>query len=193
VHDAHGVNITGAMGHGIVVKINEGDTYSADLTKDFVFDMGNWQQGTVTFEINDLPVGEHLLTLKAWDNYNNSTLFTSYINVYEAEQFSISEVMNYPNPAVRTDSTVFQYMLTNDAEKVSLSIFTLAGRKVNSFDLYSSEYTSSGYRYFPYNLRDKDNDELASGVYIYKIEAFGAGLDGNRRKSTFQSKLVIFR
>ncbi len=193
VYDAHGVNITGAMGHGIVVKIDDGDAYSADLTENFVFDMGDWQQGSVTFEINDLPVGEHMLTLKAWDNYNNSTLFTSYINVYEAEQFSISEVMNYPNPAVRTNSTVFQYLLKGPAESVSLEIYTLAGRNVKSLDLLVPDYTLGDYSYKHYNLRDADGDKLASGVYIYKIEAFGTGLDGNRRKSSFQSKLVIFR
>jgi len=191
--DEHGINITGSMGHEIRMKIDNGDLYSMDITDNFVFDMGDWQQGAAIFEIENLPVGEHQISLKAWDNYNNSSLLTACIQAYENEQFAIKEVMNYPNPVRHADSTSFQYMLTNDAEKVSLKIFTLAGRKVKSFNLYDPEHTSSGYRYIAYNLRDDDNDKLATGVYIYKIEAVGTGIDNIERKSNFQSKLVIFR
>ena len=193
IYDEHGINITGSMGHGIVLKIDEGDTYISDITDNFVFDMGDWQQGSAVFQVDNLPIGEHQLTLKAWDNYNNSTLFTAYIQVFADDKFSIEDVMNYPNPVVQADSTRFQYMLSHDAEKVSLKIFTLTGRKVRSIDLNSPEYISSGYRFYTYNLRDSDNDRLASGVYIYKIEAVGTGLDNKRRKSSFQSKLVILR
>lgn len=191
--DPHGINITGSMGHGIVVKIDDGDTYSEDITDNFVFDMGDWQQGSATFEISDIPEGEHQLTLKAWDNYNNSSLFMAVIRVYDDERFTLKNVMNYPNPVVGADSTKFQYMLTGPAERVSLKIFTLSGRKVKSFDLTGPAYTTEGYKYIPYNLRDADGDRLASGVYIYRIEAVGTGADGIRRKSDFQSKLVILR
>lgn len=193
LYDEHGINITGSMGHEISVKIDDGDLYSMDITDNFVFDMGDWQRGSAIFEIEDLPVGEYEISLKAWDNYNNSSLLTAIIQVYEDEQFAIKEVMNYPNPVRHADSTTFQYMLSNDAEEVSLKIFTLAGRKIKSFKLYDPEYTSSGYKYLAYNLRDDDNDKLASGVYIYKIEAVGKGIDNIQRRSEFQSKLVIFR
>jgi hypothetical protein len=101
--------------------------------------------------------------------------------------------MNYPNPVVRADSTVFQYMLTNDAEMVSIKIFTLAGRRIKGFAFNTQAYTSSGYHYVPYNLRDYDGDRLASGVYIYKIEAVGTGFDGKRRTADYTSKLAILR
>jgi hypothetical protein len=191
--DEHGINVTGSMGHGIMVNIDDGESYTADVTDNFVFDMGDWQQGEVSLQMPHLTEGEHHLSIKAWDNYNNSSVFSTYITIYADDNFALKEVMNYPNPAVRIDSTVFQYMLTNDAEKVSLKIFTLTGRKIKTFDLESSEYTSLGYHYVPYNLRDSDGDNLASGVYIYKIEATGTGFDGRRRTSDFVSKLAIIR
>jgi hypothetical protein len=141
----------------------------------------------------ELSVGEHTFSLKAWDTYNNSTLFSGAIKIYDNQGFVLSEVMNYPNPAVKTDSTVFQYLLNRPAEHVSLNIYTLAGRKVKSFNLTGSQYSSDGYNFVPYNLRDDDGDRLASGVYIYKIEASGVGFDGKRSKDSFQSKLVILR
>ena len=193
LEDEHGINVTGTMGHGIEVKIDDGEAYSLDLTDDFVFDMGEWQQGAAAFRIPELADGEYDLTIKAWDNYNNSSVFSTYITVYADDRFSVSEVMNYPNPVVETDSTVFQYMLTNDAEAVSLKIFTLAGRKIKTFDLRTPDFLTSGYHYVPYNLRDTDGDRLASGVYIYKIEATGVGFDGARRTSDSVSKLAILR
>ncbi len=193
LRDEHGINVTGTMGHGLEVEIDNGDTYSENITNSFIFDMGEWQQGAVTFQIPELDEGDHLLTIKAWDNYNNSSEFSTYITVFADDKFNISEVMNYPNPVVETDSTVFQYMLTNDAENVSLKIFTLAGRKIKTFDLSAPEYTTSGYHFIPYDLRDTDGDNLASGVYIYMVEAAGIGFDGERRKSDFVSKLAILR
>jgi len=191
--DLHGINITGSMGHSIVVEVDDGDAYSMDITDNFIFNRGNWQQGSAVFQLPDLPEGDHMLSLKAWDNYNNSTLISAYIQVFAGNEFEISEVMNYPNPVVEADSTVFQYMLTNEAENVSLKLFTLAGRKIKTFDLNAPEYKTSGYHHIPYYLRDSDGDRLASGVYIYRIEATGTGFDGEKRKSDFQSKLAIIR
>jgi len=191
--DLHGINVTGSMGHNIKIEVDNGETYTRDITDDFIFDRGDWQQGLVAFTIPDLPEGEHLLSLKAWDNYNNSALLSTYIQVFADDNFAISEVMNYPNPVVKTDSTTFQYMLSNDADMVSLKIFTLAGRKIKTFDLSAPDYTSSGFHNITYYLRDSDNDKLGSGVYIYKIEAIGTGFDGERRSSSFQSKLAILR
>ena len=191
--DPHGINITGTMGHAITVELDNGETNSMDITNNFNFDDGQWQSGTANFQLPELSEGEHLLTVKSWDNYNNSSLFSTYIQIYASDEFFVSDVMNYPNPAVEIDSTVFQYMLSNNADRVTLKIFTLTGRKIRSFDLTSPEYTTSGFHYLPYDLRDSDGDRIASGVYIYRLEATGVGFDGRRRKSDFQSKLALIR
>jgi len=193
LYDPHGINMTGSMGHAIVFEMDEGETHSEDITGKFIFDRGNWQQGSAIFQLPELAEGEYAFSLKAWDNYNNSSLFTGYARIVADDRFAISEIMNYPNPAVRTDSTVFQYLLNGAAEKVSLKIFTLAGRKIKDLELRGPQYTSIGYHYINYNLKDADSDRLASGVYIYKIEAVGSGMDGQRRKTDGQSKLVILR
>jgi hypothetical protein len=191
--DPHGINITGAMGHGIIVSIDDGQTYQTDITSQFSFDLGSWQRGKVSFGLPELAEGEHGLSLKAWDNYNNSATFNGALMVFEDESFAITEVMNYPNPAKKVDRTEFQYRLNRSAEMISLKIFTLAGRKIKSWQLDSPEYLTNGYHKLAYNLRDNDGDQLASGVYIYKIEAVGLDANGQKKKVESQSKLVVLR
>ncbi len=191
--DEHGINITGSMGHGIVMSINGGQTYSADITSDFRFDLGNWQSGEVSAELPLLPDGDYTISLKAWDSYNNSSVYSSPIRVFGTTDLSLFDVMNYPNPAVQTDSTTFQYVLTRPAETVTLKIFTLSGRLIKTIRKDSPQYTVGGHHFLPYDLRDDDGDRLASGVYIYRIEAIGYDDEGRRQKDSFQSKLVIMR
>ena len=191
--DEHGINITGSMGHGIVMTIDGGRTYTADITADFRFDLGSWQSGGVSAALPLLPDGDYTIGIKAWDSYNNSSVYTSPIRVFGTGDFSLFDVMNYPNPAVQTDSTTFQYVLSRPAETVTIKIFTLSGRLVKTIRKDSPQYTVDGHHFLPYDLRDDDGDRLASGVYIYRIEATGYNDDGRRQKDSFQSKLVIMR
>jgi hypothetical protein len=193
LYDDHGINMTGAMGHGIAIKINDGDTYQSDLTNQFSFDMGSWQRGEAAFQLPELAEGEYTYSVKAWDNYNNSSTFEGIIKVFADDNFALSEVMNYPNPAKKVDRTEFQYRINRPAQSVTLKIFTLAGRKVKSLMLMDSESLFEGYHRIPYDLRDDDGDPLASGVYIYKIEAIGLNPDGKQKKIESNSKLVILR
>lgn len=193
LYDEHGINMTGAMGHGIVVKIDDGDTYQADLTSRFSFEMGSWQRGSVEFQLPELSEGEHVFSVKAWDSYNNSNTFNGNLKVFANDDFALSEVMNYPNPARKISKTEFQYRINRPAQSISLKIFTLAGKKVRNVTLTDPQYLFEGYHRIPYDLRDDDGDPLASGVYIYKIEAVGLNPDGKQKKVQADSKLVVLR
>lgn len=193
LYDDHGINMTGAMGHGIVVKIDDGNTYQADLTSQFSFDMGSWQRGSVSFQLPELSEGEHAYSVKAWDNYNNSNTFSGTLKLFANDNFALSEVMNYPNPVRKTGHTEFQYRINRPAQSVAIKIFTLAGKKVRNVMFTGSEYLFEGYHRIPYDLRDDDGDPLASGVYIYKIETVGLNPDGKQKKAEASSKLVVLR
>lgn len=194
ISDEHGVNITGQLGHGIVVKIDDGETFEEDVTSDFRFNRGEYTGGSFEAPIQDLPLGEHELSIKAWDNFNNSTLINRRIEVVATDKLEISEVMNYPNPIRNGDGlTTFQYCLNNPVDRVKISVFTESGRKIKSFDLTSSQYTGIDCSYVDWNLKDADGDDLANGIYIYKITAEGRDAGGGTMKSDDVKKLVILR
>jgi len=194
IRDDHGVNITGQLGHNIIIKIDDGEVFEGDVTSYFRFDQGDYQGGSLEFRMPELPLGEHALSLKAWDNFNNSAMITRQIEVVANEELSISDVMNYPNPIRKGDNaTAFQYCLNNDVDKVIIKIFTEAGRKIKTIELTSSDQTDMGCEQVPWNLIDADGDQLANGVYLYQIFAERHKPDGSKEDAARTGKLAILR
>jgi flagellar hook assembly protein FlgD len=76
--------------------------------------------------------------------------------------FSLSQ--NYPNPF--NPETVIKYALPEDCH-VELTIHNILGQKVMTL---VNESQSAGYRMVHWNGRDDKGNEIASGLYFYKIE-----------------------
>lgn len=194
IADPHGINITGQLGHGIVVKIDDGEIYEADVTANFIYNRGQYDEGMFEVGIQSLPPGEHDLSIKAWDNFNNSTLVTKRIEVVASENLALSHVMNYPNPITGSQNqTTFQYCLNNPVDKVKISIFTESGRKIRTFDLVTAQYTGVDCNYLDWDLKDADGDDLANGVYLYRIYAEGNNADGGKVSVEKVNKIAILR
>jgi len=192
--DEHGINITGQLGHAIVLKVDDGEEYEADVTGSFSFARGDYQRGTLEVSMPALSPGEHKLSIKAWDNFNNSSLVEKSIEVVATEKLRVSEVMNYPNPVRQGDAqTSIQYCLNADVDKVGIKVFTETGRKIKSIELKSSEFTAMGCHQVVWNLRDGDGDPLANGIYIYQVSADGRDLDGKRSTAKSATKLAVLR
>jgi len=102
------------------------------------------------------------------------------------DRFDIINIGNYPNPVLgraqdpKNDGrTRFTYVLTDQADGVSIKVYTVAGRLVKSF---KNLPTGVGYHEFPRTLygwdcKDEANIALANGVYFYKVTA----VKGNKR------------
>lgn len=194
LEDPHGINITGQLGHGIVVKIDDGEIYEADVTANFIYNRGDYTGGIFEVGIQDLPPGEHDLSIKAWDNFNNSTLISKRIEVVSTEKLQLSHVMNYPNPIKGDDRmTTFQYCLNNPVDRVIISIFTESGRKIRSFNLEQPQYTGADCNYLDWNLKDADGDNISNGVYLYKISAEGNDAGGGKVTTEEFQKIAILR
>jgi len=175
ITDSSGINLTGELGHGITLLIDDDWENIQDLTSYFQYDMNSYSQGSLTQKIN-LIQGEHSLKIKAWDNANNSSLESFQVKVLSTDkELSITRVMNYPNPFSR--STEFTYELSVPAEKVEIMIFTLSGRLIRTLTGTGSPGFNSG---VVWNGRDQDGDKIANGVYIYKVIAEARYSSGGR-------------
>ncbi len=114
--------------------------------------------------IKEFPDGEHILSVLGTDINKNSVHVENAFTVIS--KLALLNVYNYPNPF--ETSTRFTFHLTQPAEKVSIKIFTTNGRLINQLEKY---YCEAGYHQISWDGKDRDGDEIANGVYLYKIIA----------------------
>jgi hypothetical protein len=165
--DSSGINLTGATGHRIELFMTDNDQTLADLTETFAYDAGQYDRGTARFILPDLAKGLQRLSLRAWDNANNSSLLTIEIEVTDeaaTDEFRISEFLNYPNPF--TNETTFFFRATREIRDARIRVFTLAGRMI-------WEYIGAADGITTWGGADLAGDPVGNGVYLAQIEASG--------------------
>ena len=188
IFDEYGINITGEVGHGITLVIDQDFQHQIDLTEDFKYDLGNYQQGSLSYGLPNLSLGFHVLTIKAWDNANNSSVVSANVKVSAQRELELTQVMNYPNPF--SEVTNFYYHLSSYADRVEIKIFTQAGRLIRHIRSASSR---AGINFSTaWDGKDQEGDKVANGVYIYKIVAEGT-VNGEREVKEAFGKAVVVR
>jgi hypothetical protein len=114
-----------------------------------------------SFVDNSVVSGKYSYRLKQIDNDGTYEYFDVIsVDVDIPDNFYLAQ--NYPNPFNPT--TTIKYMISND-EKVSLKIYDLLGKEVASL---VNEYQKAGTYSVEFN-----GDNLASGVYIYRLVTGG--------------------
>jgi len=183
--DESGINITGEVGHQITVQTDRNSKTRQDVTDLFTYNTGSFQRGSVQYQIPGLSPGDHPVTIRAWDNFNNSSAITLTLTVVEDVDLRITDVMNYPNPFDK--ATTFTFELTQDAE-VTVHVYTVAGTLVRSF---SNITGLRGFNQVDWEGTDRDGDFLANGAYLYKITARSHTPD--RKAASVFGRLVVVR
>ncbi|MBN1464240.1 type IX secretion system sortase PorU [candidate division KSB1 bacterium] len=183
-----GVNTAGDIGHQILLTLDQDYNNSIDITEYFTYSEGSYTDGALNYTILDLPIGEHSLQVKAWDNSNNSSIIETHFIVIDDSELAIRHPLTYPNPMSAECS--FRYELSQDAE-VSIKIFTVAGRLIKAFEPLHGHV---GYNVFPesWDGRDDAGDPVANGVYLYKIAAKSQRAD-EKLSAEIVEKLIVVR
>ncbi|MCD4651804.1 MAG: hypothetical protein K8S56_08480, partial [Candidatus Cloacimonetes bacterium] len=171
-NDANGIDI---FDHGINLFLDGEKIPNSELTISAV--VGHLTTVPVKYRLN-LKKGSYVLLMSFADvngNYREHSI-PFFVN----DTFDIINVGNYPNPVygitlepINEGRTRFTYVLTDDADEVSIKIFTVSGRKVKTFHNLPS---SVGYHEYPRTLlgwdcRDTHGEYLSNGTYFYKIVA----------------------
>ncbi len=128
-----------------------------------------------------LSDGEHRLEVFVKDARNNLSYHRDDFLV--TSEFRLLHVFNYPNPF--RDATEFTFRLTQPADKVTIKIFTVAGRLIRTLEYH---FLEAGFHHLYWDGRDQDQDHLANGVYLYKVIA----RSGEQQIEQIE-KLVIMR
>lgn len=121
---------------------------------------------TWTPKLND---GRHVLEVLAKDASNNFFDTTSYRQIfYVYNDPDLRQVYNYPNPF--KDDTYFTFELrgVNPPEEFKIKVFTIAGRLIREINIPPSSLRI-GFNKIYWDGKDQDGDEIANGLYFYKI------------------------
>ena len=178
IDDDHGVNLVDRRtADGIVLRI-DGGADTTNLTDEFAYDLGSYQSGSLAYNLPSLVEGGHAVEVTVTDNMGNAATEHLSFEIVSAADFKIRDVANYPNPfpGGRDGGTYILFQLSTEAD-VEIDVFTVGGRLVRVLDGIVGE---AGANQVYWDGRDQEGDELANGVYLYRIEAVSRLYRGDR-------------
>ncbi len=195
LEDDFGINVVGnSIGHDLEGVLDD-NTQNTFLLNDFYeSELDDYTKGEVRYPLSTLEEGLHTMRVKAWDVANNSAEgYTEFVVAPNAE-VALTHVLNYPNPF--TDFTCFQFdhNLAGQQIDVLIHIYTVSGRLVKTLE--ASLFTDGALRLgdcIEWDGKDDYGDQLARGVYLYKVRVrANAGETLLKGESEFE-KLVILK
>jgi hypothetical protein len=173
--DKSGINTSNAgIGHDITVTLDNDLTKLVTVNDSYTADVDNFTAGRVRYLYKDLAAGPHTIRLKAWDTYNNSAEGTIDFIAEQSAQLALDHVLNYPNPFSNITTFHFDQSRPGAELDVQVQIFTVAGRLVKTLRTTipaSTSHVPSTIQdaSLSWNGRDDYNDQLARGVYVYRV------------------------
>ena len=168
--DDNGINVAGSsIGHDLAGTLDE-DTQNKYLLNDFYeAALDDHTKGEVRFPLFNIEEGRHQIKVKAWDIANNSAEGYTEFVVATSEEVALKHVLNYPNPFTTNTNFQFEHNMPNQLLNIQIRIFTVSGKLVKTIE---QQVLSDGYRItdLAWNGTDDYEDQLARGVYLYKIK-----------------------
>jgi hypothetical protein len=166
--DSSGINISG-NGIGRNVQLNvQPENIDYVLNEYFVADKNNSNSGSIQYDLPKLEKGDHSLSLKVWDNYNNASEKNLLFQVSQSEKLTLFNVLNYPNPFTEKTAFFFEHNGGVQSMQYLIQVYTITGRLIKTF---RGMVTSSS-RQGPIEWDGKDDfgNRLGRGVYFYKVK-----------------------
>jgi hypothetical protein len=169
VSDENGINTIGnGIGHDITA-ILDGNTSEPYILNDFYqSDLNTFKSGYIRFPFSLLSTGEHTLSVKVWDIFNNSSVAEIHFNVHSGEEFVISKTYNFPNPFVDYTDIVFEHNQQNSEFSIRAEIYSLTGQLVKIIEQTSSQ---NGYVSIPirWDGVGDNGSKMSPGMYVYNL------------------------
>ncbi len=191
VFDENGINTVGnGIGRDITAIIDAGTEQEQTIVLNDFYQskLDSYQEGEVEYQMEPIAPGVHTLKIRVWDVYNNVSEDETEFVVADDAELALHNVINFPNPF--TSSTVFHFDHNKVGQQmdVLLQIITPTGRIVKTFNEQLISATSH-FDGITWNGKDDFDDQLARGVYLYKLSVKTE--DGNKADVT--QKLVILK
>lgn len=167
LEDPSGINNAGyAIGHDITLTIDGGEPIS--INSYFINNQDTFTKGSILFPLINLTEGEHEITVKAWDNYNNSSQSSITFVVSTTEEFLLNNILVYPNPAREELFFTTGHNHPGDLMEIEIRIFDISGRVIKIIRTNSS---SGGYQLpaIRWDCKNDNGQRVSGGIYLFRI------------------------
>lgn len=192
--DDNGINVVGnSIGHDLTGVMDDNTQNTYQLNDFYEAELDDHTKGLVRFPLFNLEEGKHKIKVRAWDIANNSAEGYTEFVVAKSEEVALEHVLNFPNPFMDNTAFQFEHNLPNQLVDIQIRIFTVSGNLVKTIE---QQMMTEGTRVtdIKWNGTDDFGDQLARGVYLYKVEVAGFNPTGETitTESKFE-KLVILK
>lgn len=187
--DEHGVNLVDRDLSRAVTLTLDASPDTTNLTDSFIYDFDSHTSGTITYELPTLSLGAHSLEVSATDNMGNRTNEEVSFEIVSTTDFKIRNVANHPNPfpSGAREGTYILFQLPSEAD-VRIDVFTVGGRLIRTIEGIPGQ---TGPNQIYWDGRDEEGDELANGVYLYRIHATSEAYRGDKAEAV--GRAVVMR
>ncbi len=187
IKDENGINTSSAgIGHDITATLTGATNKSYSLNNYYEAPSTQYEFGTVAYKLYNLNEGEHLLTLRAWDIYNNSSTATIRFNVVKGKIINIENLVNYPNPMSDNTNFTFEHNQKDNEINIQIRIYNVVGQLVRTIE-ESSYGTTARINPISWDGTSDNGTKLPAGIYIYYVTV----ANSNNEKTSGYSKLII--
>lgn len=169
ISDENGLNLaTNGLGHEMTAVLN--DTAKYLLKPYFIPAADSFQSGIITMPFKGLPAGDHQLTIKIWDTYNNSAQQTLRFKVIPDQPNQLKNVYCFPNPLSGADNSLFfnlEHNRQGDDLTVSIALYNSQGKLIKQFQ--DTQYrVNQPITQIEWSL-GSESQKIPTGMYIYTI------------------------
>jgi hypothetical protein len=175
IEDLGGINTTGSgIGHDIIAYLDNDQNNSFVLNSYFENDFDNYRKGSLLYGLPSLSEGAHTLTLKAWDNFNNSSTSSLDFVVGNDGKFVINNLFNYPNPFFNETRIQAEHNRPDEELSITINIYNLSGKAIK---VIRTTVTTSGLTLpsIIWECNDDRGGKVGRGLYPYKVIIVTAG------------------
>ena len=166
--DENGINSSGGLGHDIIATLDNNQASPYVLNAFYSTALDDFTKGTLAYPLNNLELGFHTLTLRAWDTHNNPSSKTISFTVVDSSLIQIENVFNSPNPVTNQTTFFVQHNRPRELLDVKISIFTVDGKRIwdNSHKVFSSSYLIDN---LTWDATTYGGQKVNKGTYVYTI------------------------
>jgi hypothetical protein len=169
LNDENGINTLGnSIGHDITAVLDGNTSDPYILNNFYEADINTFKSGYIWFPFSMLSPGEHTLTVKVWDIFNNSSEAEIHFVVHASGEFVITNTYNYPNPFKDFTDIVFEHNQQDVDFSIRAEIYSMAGQLIRTIEQTGPQ---SGSVSSPLHWDGLSNlgSDVPQGMYVYNL------------------------